>query len=78
MKTFRVLPLTAGRVAKKQRKEDAQQLQKAAVQLLNQHQNLPNLLLEVGVSDHRLYPSLCIIHPRESEVQTRPVGLAVH
>ncbi|XP_046889753.1 Fanconi anemia group A protein-like isoform X3 [Hypomesus transpacificus] len=40
--------LLSGRVAKKQRKEDAQQLQKAAVQLLNQHQNLPNLLLEVG------------------------------
>ncbi|XP_062317201.1 Fanconi anemia group A protein isoform X3 [Osmerus eperlanus] len=40
--------LLSGRVAKKQRQEDAQQLQKAAVQLLNQHQNLPNLLLEVG------------------------------
>ena len=75
-----MLPLTAGRVAKKQRQEDAQQLQKAAVQLLNQHQNLPNLLLEVGVSDHRLYPFLSVSFSpgRDSEVQTRPVGLAVH
>ncbi|KAM4618892.1 Fanconi anemia group A protein [Polymixia lowei] len=42
-----VTSLLAGRVVKKPKQEDAKGLQEAAIQLLNQHQNLSSLLLEV-------------------------------
>ncbi|KAL0968227.1 hypothetical protein UPYG_G00264040 [Umbra pygmaea] len=45
--------LLAGRVGKRARQENAQELQHAAVQLLNQHLNLSDLFLEVGS------PSIC-------------------
>eukprot|EP00063_Salmo_salar_P004948 XP_013979783.1 PREDICTED: Fanconi anemia group A protein isoform X5 [Salmo salar] len=40
--------LLAGRVGKRPKQENAQELQEAAVQLLNRHQNLSDLFLEVG------------------------------
>ncbi|KAM9569180.1 Fanconi anemia group A protein isoform 3-T3 [Salvelinus alpinus] len=40
--------LLAGRVGKRPKQENAQDLQEAAVQLLNRHQNLSDLFLEVG------------------------------
>lgn len=42
--------LPAGRVLKKPKKQDCQQLQKAAINLLEQQQNLCSLLREAGVS----------------------------
>ncbi|CAB1323429.1 unnamed protein product [Coregonus sp. 'balchen'] len=48
IKQHSVDPPTAGRVGKRPKQENAQELQEAAVQLLNRHQNLSDLFLEVG------------------------------
>lgn len=51
--------LPAGRVLKKPKKQDCQQLQKAAINLLEQQQNLCSLLREVGVSVH-VFSVVCV------------------
>ena len=51
IKEHSVDPPTAGRVGKRPKQENVQELQEAAVQLLNRHQNLSDLFLEVGVSE---------------------------
>lgn len=51
--------LPAGRVLKKPKKQDCRQLQKAAIHLLEQQQNLCSLLREAGVSAH-MYFQNCV------------------
>lgn len=46
----------AGRVAKRPKREDAGGLQQAAIQLLEQQQNICALLREVGVSERPSVP----------------------
>ncbi|KAM4573595.1 Fanconi anemia group A protein [Odontesthes bonariensis] len=54
--------LLAGRVVKKPKQEDGQQLHEAAIQLLEQHQNLCSLIREMGS------PDPCgIYHPQNEE-----------
>lgn len=51
--------VSAGRVVKKQA---CQQLQKAAVSLLDQHQNLSSLLTELGVRAICTFSTVCLEH----------------
>lgn len=47
---FDILCVVAGRTGKRPRERlSGEELQEAAIQLLNSHQNLSDLLLEVGV-----------------------------
>ncbi|CAL8262683.1 unnamed protein product [Merluccius merluccius] len=58
--------LLAGRVTKRPKAEDPQQLQAAAIQLLHQHQDLPGLLSEVLVS-----PLSCMVFCTKGAIEMK-------
>uniref|UniRef100_H3CTV7 FA complementation group A n=1 Tax=Tetraodon nigroviridis TaxID=99883 RepID=H3CTV7_TETNG len=69
-----LLVLPAGRGLKKPKKQDCQSLQKAAISLLEQQQNLCGLLKEVGVSMHTCYSTYKVGELRHQAVK---LGLPV-